>query len=95
MRFLTVRDLRSQSADVWRHLTEEGDVVITSNGKPVAILSPVSAENLEESLAAIRRGRAMAAVEAMQRQSLAAGTNRLTEEDIESEIAAARKGRKR
>ena len=55
MQFLTVRELRSRSADVWRRLSEEPDIVITSNGRPVAILSGVSAAGLEESLAALPR----------------------------------------
>jgi len=95
MRFVTVRELRSQSAKVWRHLAEEGDLVITSNGKPVAILSAVSQQNVEESLDAFRRARAVAAVEAMQQRSVAAGTHRLTQEDLRAEIVAVRKSRSR
>jgi len=93
MRFVTVRELRSQSAKVWRSLAEEGDLVITSNGKPVAILSAVSQQNVEESLDAFRRARAVAAVEAMQQRSVAAGTHRMTQEEIQAEIVAVRKSR--
>jgi len=93
MRFISVRDLRGRSAQVWRELAAEKDMVVTSNGKPIAILSATSAETLEESLAAVRRARAMAAVEAMQSQSLEAGTDRMTLEEINAEIAAARKDR--
>lgn len=93
MRFVTVRELRSQSADLWRRLATEPDMVITSNGKPVAILSAVSSEGLEESLAALRRARAIAAVEAMQRQSVAAGRHRMSQAAIQAEIDAFRKGR--
>lgn len=93
MRFVTVRELRSQSADVWRRLADEPDMVITSNGRPVAILSAVSPAGLEESLTALRRARAMAAVEAMQEQSVAAGKHRTSRAAIGAEIAAVRKGR--
>jgi prevent-host-death family protein len=93
MRFVTVRELRSRSADLWRHLATEADIVVTSNGKPVAILSSVSPEGLEESLAALRRARAVAAVEAVQRQSVAAGKHRLSQAAIRTEIDAYRKGR--
>ena len=95
MRFVTVRELRSQSAKVWRELGEEGDMVITSNGKPIAILSAVSQHNLEESLSALRRARAIAAVDAMQRRSVATGTHRMTQDDIRAETAAVRKSRSR
>ena len=95
MRFVTVRELRSRSAEVWRRLAEEQELVITSNGKPVAILSSVSPERLEESLSALRRARAIAAVDAMQRQSVAAGRHRMTRAQVNAQIAAARKGRAR
>ena len=93
MRFVTVRELRSQSADIWRRLAEEPDMVITSNGRPVAILSAVSPAGLEESLSALRRARALAAVEAMQTQSAAAGKHRISQDAIEAEIVAVRKDR--
>lgn len=93
MRFVTVRELRAQSAEVWRRLAQERDLVITSNGKPMAILSAVSPDDLEESLAALRRARAMAAVEAMQRQSVEAGADRISREAVEAEISAVRKQR--
>jgi antitoxin (DNA-binding transcriptional repressor) of toxin-antitoxin stability system len=93
MRFVTVRELRSQSADVWRRLADEPEMVITSNGRPVAILSAVSAEGLEDSLAALRQARAIAAVEAMQRRSVAAGKQRMTPAAVRAEIAAVREGR--
>ena len=45
MRFITVRELRSRSAEIWRRLADEPDMVITSNGKPVAILSAQTTSN--------------------------------------------------
>ena len=93
MQFVTVRELRSRSAELWRRLAAEPDMVITSNGKPVAILSAVSPDGLEESLAALRRARAIATMEVMQRQSVAAGKHRLSPAAVETEIKAFRKGR--
>ena len=93
MRFVSVRELRTRSAEVWRRLKDERDMVVTSNGKPVAILSGVSQENLEESLSAMRRARAIAAVQAMQRISVETGASRMTKAEIQDEIDAARKGR--
>ena len=57
MRFVSVRELRSQSASVWKALSEEKDLVITSNGKPIALLSAIVEEDLEASLGAVRRAR--------------------------------------
>jgi len=95
MRFISVRDLRNRTAKVWDDLGREQDLVVTSNGKPVALLSSVSEETLEERLAGSRRSRALAAVEALQKSSLKSGKDRLTAQEIEAEIEAVRKGRVR
>ncbi|MBI3921372.1 MAG: type II toxin-antitoxin system Phd/YefM family antitoxin [Armatimonadetes bacterium] len=62
MRFVTVRELHGRSAEVWVKLSEEKDLIVTSNGKPIALMSAVSEDSLEGSLAAMRRARAEAAV---------------------------------
>ena len=54
MKFLSVRDLRSKSAEVWKGLSVEREMVVTSNGQPIAILSAVTGDTLEETLRAIR-----------------------------------------
>ena len=95
MRFISVRDLRGRSGEVWRDLPGEREMVITSNGRPVAILAAVSESTLEESLAAFRQARAIDAVAAMQRRSASIGTDELTTSDIEAEIATVRQARKR
>ena len=50
MKFITVRDLRTSPAQVWKDLPEEQEMVITNNGKPIALLTPISDRNLEETL---------------------------------------------
>ena len=95
MRFVSIRELRNQSASVWKALAQENDLVITSNGKPIALLSAMAEENLEELLGAIRRARAQAAATALQQASLQAGTDRLSLADINAEIDAARQERVR
>ncbi|MEW5766912.1 MAG: type II toxin-antitoxin system Phd/YefM family antitoxin [bacterium] len=95
MRFVTVRDLRGKSAQIWRQLPDEKDMIITSNGRPMALLSAISEDTIEQSLAAIRRARAIAAVESMQSRSVKAGTDRMTLDEINAEIAAVRKERSR
>lgn len=95
MRFVSVRDLRGKSADIWRELTDEREMVITSNGRPIAILAAVTESNLEESLAAFRQARAVDAVAAIQRRSVARGLDSLSADQIEAEAAAVRKARAR
>ena len=94
MRFVSVRDLRGRSAQVWKDLAEEREMVVTSNGKPVAILSLVSDDTLEQSLQAIRRARAVAAVETLQSRSARVGADRLSLADVNAEIAVVRRRRR-
>jgi len=93
MKFLSVRDLRGKSAQIWKDLPEEREMVITSNGRPIAILATISESNLEESLTAFRQARAVEAVAALQRRSADQGTDRITMDEIDAEIQAVRKKR--
>lgn len=95
MRFVSVRDLRGKSAEVWKDLASEREMVITSNGRPIAILASVNESNLEESLSAFRRARAIEAVASLQRRSVMRGTDSLSMDAIETEVAAVREQRTR
>jgi len=70
-------------------------MVITNNGRPIAILAAISESNLEESLAAFRQARAVEAVASLQRRSIEQGTNRISLDQINAEIKAVRKKRAR
>ena len=95
MKFISVRDLRGKSAEVWKKLPREREVVVTNNGRPIAILSSVNESNLEESLSAIRQARATEAVMSLQRRSVEQGTDGISMEKIDTEIRAVREKRKR
>jgi antitoxin (DNA-binding transcriptional repressor) of toxin-antitoxin stability system len=95
MKFISVRDLRGKSAEVWKNLPTEREVVVTSNGRPIAILSAVNESNLEESLSAFRQARAVEAVMGLQRRSVERRTDGITMEEIDTEIKAVRKKRQR
>ena len=93
MKFISVRDLRTSPAQIWKALPEEKEMVITNNGRPIALLTPILDENLEETLKAIRRSRAVDAIRSIQQTSVKTGRNRMTEEEIEDEITQSRKDR--
>ena len=94
MRFISVRDLNTKPKEIWSKIKDE-EVVITSNGKPIALLSGVTEETLEKTLRSIRRSRALIALEEMQKKSIELGLDKWTDSQIESEIRAVRKSRKR
>lgn len=94
MRFVSVRELNTKPKEIWSKIKDE-EVVITSNGKPIALLSGVTEENLAKTLLAIRRSRALIALEEMQKKSIELGLDKLTDSEIESEIRVVRKSRRR
>ena len=90
MKFITVRDIRTSPARVWKELPEEQEMVITNNGKPIALLTPLSDETLEETLVSIRRARAMTALRKMRQHAEARGLAAMSEKEIQTEIDAVR-----
>ena len=82
MNFYSVRDLRTTQKAIWEKLEQDGEVVITNNGKPSALLFDIGDGDLEETLKAVRQAKAM--------RGKAAAKGYLSEEEIEAEIAAAR-----
>lgn len=93
MKFVSVRDLRGKSAQLWKTLSDEREMIVTSNGRPIAILAAISESNIEESLAAFRQARAVEAVASLQRRSVTQGTDRIAMDEIDTEIKAVRKKR--
>jgi len=95
MKFISVRDLRSKSAQVWKQLPEEREMIITSNGRPIAIIAATKDSDIETSLSAFRQARAVEAVASLQRRSVKMGNDKITMDEIDAEIKAVRKKRTR
>lgn len=93
MKFVTIRDLRSKSRQIQADLPKYMEMVLTSNGKPIAIMTAISEESLEDSLAAIRRARAISAVTALQLQGVKSRKFMIKGCEIDSEIRKARSRR--
>ena len=89
MNFYTVRDLRSTPKSIWDHLSLDGEVVITNNGKPTALLINIEEGSFEETLKAVRQAKAMIAFNSM--RSPAATEGFMSDAESEAEIEAARR----
>jgi prevent-host-death family protein len=94
MEFVTIRDLRLKPAEVWDKLRRQRELILTSNGRPVAVIAGVREDDVEETVAALRRARAQAAVSRLRRVAAESGLDRLPAAEIESEIAEVRRGRR-
>lgn len=94
MEFVTIRDLRLKPGDMWDRLRQQRELILTSNGRPVAVIVGVEEDNLEETVAALRRARAQAAVSRLRRAAAANGTSKVSAAEIEAEIAQTRRERR-
>ncbi|GHT99215.1 hypothetical protein FACS1894142_6570 [Spirochaetia bacterium] len=96
MKFVTVRDFRISSVNIWQTLPEEQEMVITNNGKPIALLTPISDKTLENTLSSIRKAKAINAVKLIQQESIAKeGMDKITMDEIDDEIKRIRKESKK
>jgi antitoxin (DNA-binding transcriptional repressor) of toxin-antitoxin stability system len=95
MKFLSIRDLKTKSSQVWTELPEQKEMVVTSNGRPIALLSSINENNLEQVLIAFRRARATNALASIQYDSIQKGTDMISMDEINSEIEEIRSKRKK
>lgn len=94
MKFVSVRDFRLKSGEVWKAAKQEKDIVVTSSGRPIAILTGVDEDTFEEELDIIQRARALKALDTIQKDSVIKGTDKITDKEIQSEIGKVRKRKK-
>lgn len=80
--------MRTTPKTLWDTLSRDGEVIITSNGRPTAILLDISDGNFEETLKAVRQAKAMVAFNSMRAKAAAKGY--MSDEEIDAEIKAAR-----
>ena len=95
MRFASIRDLRNRPKSIFGEKAGTEEVVLTSNGKPVALVVPIRGDRLEDELRVYRQARAQLAIEAMQRAAKTAGLDIMDQETIDGVIADVRQKRAR
>ena len=94
MKFITVRDFRTSPAVIWRKLPSERELIITNNGKPIALLTPLSDETLEDTVSAVRKAKAIIAAKKMQEISVSLGNDTMNLDEINTIIKDTRKKKK-
>lgn len=93
MRFMTMRELRLKAASLRERLSEDEEVILTANGKPIGLFTAVDPENLEAELKAVRRARARVALDKIRQQAEDDGTN-LSSGQVDKVIARTRRRRR-
>jgi prevent-host-death family protein len=88
MEFLTIRELTASPGEAWEKLARDGEVTITNNGKPAAIMLSVADYGFDETIRLIRQAKAMRLLNRIWTEAEERGP--LTGAEIEAEIKAAR-----
>ena len=92
MRYVATRELRNRPG-AFQELVDEGDVVLTSSGKPFALVIGVDDESVEETVRLVARVRAEQAISRLRKRAAERGLDSLTEDEIDEEVRAARRAR--
>ena len=93
MKFVTVRDFRTYPKKIWDELKTVQEMIITNNGKPVALLTPLMEVDLEDTIKAMRQAKAKMAVEKMRSISVKKGNSKLSAKELDKQIEAVRKSK--
>jgi len=86
MNYMAVSELK-RSKNLWSRLSTSGEIVLTRDGKPGALMVGVSPDNLEDVVAAVRRALFSQAVSNARSRAEA---HPVSDADIEREIHASR-----
>ena len=70
MNFYSVCDLRTETKNLWDNLSADGEVVVTNNGKPVALMINIPTDCFDEVVQAVRQAKAMIAFNNMRSKAV-------------------------
>src|SRR5688500_1399600 len=95
MRIFAIRVLRNNPGELWSALEEGETVVLTREGKPGGIILPTSEGEFEQTLEVLRRVQFQFALKGAWSAARASGAEQVTDAEIDKEIAAVRRKRRR
>lgn len=91
MEFVSTHELRINPGPVLARVREGGhEVVVTSHGKPVALMVGVTSDDFEDTLQALRRARAQVAVARLRAHAQRQGLDALNAAEVDYETRAVR-----
>ena len=94
MNFVSFRELRTSTARISEMLTDNGKIVVTSNGKPKAIMIQVDEADFEDTLAILTQVRLARSIKNIRAAAQRSGAAKMTLDEINEEIMQSRKERK-
>lgn len=95
MKFVSSRELRISPGSVWQKLDREKDLVVTSNGRPIGVLTHANEDSLEDVLASLRAGRAQRAALLLRQTAATHELNKWSDKDIQEVIKKGRQTKRK
>jgi hypothetical protein len=99
MEFIPYRMLRNQPAELRKKLDEKGELVVTVNGEPMAVMLQIPKGSLEDLVLLLSQVRAQLAMATIREQARQRGTSKMTIEQANALVkktrAARRQGKSR
>jgi CRISPR/Cas system CSM-associated protein Csm2 small subunit len=95
MEFVPYRVLRNQPSELRKKLDEKGELVVTVDGEPMAIMLQIPKGSLEDLVLLLSQVRAQLAVATIREQARKSGLNKMIVEQVNvlvKETRAARRG---
>ena len=95
MQFVPYRDLRNEPSALRKKLANEGELIVTVDNKPFAVMINLGDENVQDILLMVSRLRAQMAARAIRSQARRDGLDKLTLKDVNALVKKTRAERKR
>ncbi|MGN1077356.1 MAG: type II toxin-antitoxin system Phd/YefM family antitoxin [Candidatus Gallimonas sp.] len=92
MNFYGVRELSNNTKSVLNTVSKNGTAIITDNGKPTALMIGITEDSFESVYALLQQMKARRAFEELQLRAQTDFPEGISDEEIEAEIQAVRKG---
>lgn len=94
MEFVPYRVLRNQPSELRKKLEEQGELVVTVDGEPMAIMLQIPKGSLEDLVLLLSQVRAQLAVTAIREQARKSGLNKMTVEQADKLVHETRASRR-
>jgi hypothetical protein len=95
VQFIPYRTLRNEPTTLRKKLASEGELVVTMNNEPFAVMISLGDENVQDILLMVSRLRAQMAVRSIRSQARKAGLDKMALKDVNALIKKTRAERKR
>ena len=95
MQFVPYRTLRNEPTTLRKKLASEGELVVTMDNQPFAVMISLGDENVQDILLMVSRLRAQMAVRSIRSQARKTGLDTMALKDVNALIKKTRTERKR